>query len=91
MWEGVLYAPCAGFDSQSPYGEKMKTKWQKVYSFFGFWKYEQTDENWETRKVIYWCCFPWFKFYRKFDIFSYSLGKKYPKLKKKLMDLGEYP
>lgn len=48
---------------------KKKTLWQKIYSFFGFWSYiELTDEY--DYKVFYWCCLPWGKFFRKFDLFK---------------------
>lgn len=49
-----------------------RTLWQKIYSFFGFWKYNLITEK-GTYKVIYWCCFP-FKFYRKFDLFKYKVN-----------------
>lgn len=53
-----------------------KTVWQKIYSFFGFWKYYWYSNKGEM-KTIYWCCLPWFKYFRKFDLFSYC-GKPYP-------------
>lgn len=45
-----------------------KTLWQKIYSFFGFWHYYETTPSGRYR-VTYWCCFPWGKFFRKFDLF----------------------
>jgi hypothetical protein len=50
-----------------------KSIWQKVYSFFGFWTYTDVvsldkQGNYAEYKVIYWCCLPWFKFFRKFDL-----------------------
>lgn len=45
----------------------IKTLWQKFYSFFGFWHYNIINDKGEY-KVIYWCCFPWFKYFRKFDL-----------------------
>ena len=45
-----------------------KTVWQKIYSALGFWKYtEITDKG--TYNVIYWCCLPYGRFFRKFDLF----------------------
>lgn len=44
-----------------------KTFIQKLYSFFGFWKYYMYDSDGNKYKIWYWCCFP-FKFYRKFDL-----------------------
>ena len=52
----------------------MKTTWQKFYSFFGFYAYTIHSDRTTARKVIYWCCLP-FKFYRKFDVFSYDVSK----------------
>jgi hypothetical protein len=53
-----------------------KTLWQMIYSFLGFWTYiERNGENPnKARKVIYWCCFPFF-FIRKIDVFSYDVSK----------------
>lgn len=61
----------------------MKTTWQKVYSFFGFWTYTEWVEiphiegaycpSYDKKKTIYWCLFPWFKFYKKIDLFSWSI------------------
>ncbi len=82
----------------------MKTFWQKIYSFFGFWTYElnipkpgvvihfdwshfdnldyeQAKEyllyyesfKYYRYRVLYWCCFPWFKFYRKFDLMKWKI------------------
>lgn len=45
-----------------------KTVWQKIYSALGFWSYNEIT-NKGTYKVIYWCCFPYWKFFRKFDLF----------------------
>ena len=54
-----------------------KTLWQKVYSFFGFWTYtivtHMDDEVVEKRIVLYWCFLPLFKFYRKFDLFTWRV------------------
>ena len=44
-----------------------KTMWQKIYSFFGFWHYYETTSNVRYR-ITYWCCLPWVKFFRKFDL-----------------------
>lgn len=49
-----------------------KTLWQKIYSTLGFWKYTIiTDKG--TYKVIYWCCLPYGKFFRKFDLFRIKM------------------
>ena len=49
-----------------------KTCWQKFYSALGFWHYiEHTDKG--SYKVLYWCCLPYGKFYRKFDILRYKV------------------
>lgn len=45
-----------------------KTLWQKIYSFFGFWHYYETIPSGRYR-VTYWCCLPWGRFFRKFDLF----------------------
>ncbi len=60
-----------------------KTLWQEIYSFFGFWIYTEykylpskstdTCPSMEKRKVLYWCLFPWFRFYRKYDLFSWRV------------------
>lgn len=46
-----------------------KTLWQKIYSSLGFWTYTYII-NGKKYKVIYWCCLPYGKFFRKFDIFK---------------------
>lgn len=84
----------------------MKTIWQKIYSFFGFWTYtehqkkqniafdqeycwkleEEYDKDraleyiksyqekaYNSYRVLYWCCLPWFKFYRKFDLLRWKV------------------
>jgi hypothetical protein len=45
----------------------MKTLWQKIYSFLGFWYYKEIGYNKPSYIVVYWCCFP-FWFIRKFDL-----------------------
>lgn len=46
-----------------------KTIWQKIYSALGFWHYYiYNPVNSKKYKVIYWCCLPFGKFFRKFDI-----------------------
>lgn len=51
-----------------------KILWEKIYSALGFWKYiEHTDKG--KYMVIYWCCLPFGKFFRKFDLFRYRLSK----------------
>ena len=55
----------------------MKTTWQKIYSFFGFWTYRVTyrkNLDWTEYLTVYWCCFPW-KFYRKFDVFRIKIDE----------------
>ena len=47
---------------------KNKTLFEKVYSAFGFWKYREKTDN-GTYDVFYWCCLPYGKFFRKFDLF----------------------
>lgn len=46
-----------------------KTLWEKIYSAFGFWSY-YTMINGERYRVFYWCCLPYGKFIRKFDLFK---------------------
>ena len=46
-----------------------KSLWKKIYLFFGFREYIQHIGNNSAYRIIYWCCFPWWKFYRKFDLF----------------------
>lgn len=46
-----------------------KTLWQKIYSFFGFWSYYAINNNGKYR-IFYWCCLPYDKFFRKFDLFK---------------------
>jgi hypothetical protein len=54
----------------------MKTTWQRIYSFLGFWTYcsvQNLDADiMEERRVVYWLCFPWC-FIRKFDLFSWRI------------------
>ena len=45
-----------------------KSLFQKIYSALGFWKYREITDN-GTYDVFYWCCFPYGKFFRKFDLF----------------------
>lgn len=45
-----------------------KTVWQKIYSALGFWTYTEHLTS-GSYKVVYWCCFPYGKFFRKFDLF----------------------
>ena len=53
-----------------------KTLWQKIYSFFGFWFYYVYNNQTETRyKVLYWCCLPWGKYFRKIDLLKVKCGK----------------
>ena len=52
-----------------------KTLWQKIYSALGFWSYYKVliDEDGNTidkKKVFYWICLPYGKYFRKFDLFS---------------------
>jgi len=47
---------------------------QKVYSFFGFSSYIQCIDDDKAYKVVYWCCFPWGKFFRKFDLFTIDVS-----------------
>lgn len=53
---------------------KKKTLWEKIYSALGFWKYDHItyDDHYRPirRRIYYWCCFPYGKFYRKFNLFS---------------------
>lgn len=49
-----------------------KTKWEKIYSIFGFWKYYHYNNDGNKVITIYWCCFP-FWYLRKFDLFSYVI------------------
>lgn len=50
-----------------------KTLWQKIYSALGFWTYKIITSN-GTYKVVYWCCFPYWKFFRKFDLFKIKIS-----------------
>lgn len=52
-----------------------KTLWQNIYSALGFWSYNVITNN-RIYKVIYWCCFPYGKFFRKFDLFKIKVNKK---------------
>lgn len=45
-----------------------KTLPEKIYSALGFWKYREKTDN-GTYEVFYWCCLPYGKFFRKFDLF----------------------
>jgi hypothetical protein len=53
----------------------MKTIWQKVYSFLGFWTYLHHTNEHVCHLVIYWCCLPFGKFFRKFDIIKIDVSK----------------
>lgn len=68
----------------------MKTTWQKVYSFFGFWTYNETsfkDNVWKTYLITYWCCFPW-SFKRKINIFKWKIKEQTSKeLKDEILSL----
>lgn len=46
-----------------------KTLWQRIYSALGFWTYKKIT-NHGTYTVVYWCCLPYGKFFRKFDLFK---------------------
>lgn len=50
-----------------------KTVWQKIYSALGFWYYTEINHK-GSYKVIYWCCFPYGKFFRKFDLFRIKVN-----------------
>ena len=52
---------------------KKKTLWQKIYSALGFWSYYEYTVHGQYR-VFYWCCFPYGKFIRKFDLFRIKLS-----------------
>lgn len=53
-----------------------KTLWQEIYSFFGFWFYYTYDIKKKIKyKVLYWCCLPWWKYFRKFDLVKIRCGK----------------
>ncbi len=64
----------------------MKTTWQKIYSWFGFWTYTRAFQDGDTvteQRVVYWCMFP-FYYIRKFDLFhwntkTYSLKEEHEK------------
>lgn len=49
-----------------------KTLWQKIYSVLGFWYYDVITANGSYR-IIYWCCLPYGKFFRKFDLFKVKI------------------
>ena len=49
-----------------------KTFLQKIYSALGFWTYTEITEA-GTYKIIYWCCLPYGKFFRKFDLFKVKI------------------
>jgi predicted metal-binding transcription factor (methanogenesis marker protein 9) len=72
-----------------------KTFLQKIFSFFGFWSYKLHIGNDECYEVIYWCCLPWGKFYRKFDLFRIDISKtdslnaQKQYLRKRFEELGE--
>ena len=50
-----------------------KTLLEKIYSALGFWKYREKTDN-GTYDVFYWCCLPYGKFFRKFDLFRKRVG-----------------
>lgn len=50
-----------------------KTLWQKIYSALGFWSYYKITENGKYR-IFYWCCFPFGKFIRKFDLLKIKVS-----------------
>ena len=54
----------------------MKTTWQKIYSTLGFWSYYSYDEK-GRKRIFYWCCLPYGKFFRKFDLFSYHMKEDF--------------
>lgn len=60
------------YDLYTSITPSIKTKWQKIYSLLGFWKYFYYDKNGDKIKVIYWCCLPFGKYFRKFDLFSFK-------------------
>ena len=47
--------------------KRKKSWWQKIYSALGFWTYSVFDGK-NRYTVIYWCCFPYGKYFRKFDL-----------------------
>ena len=53
---------------------RKKTLLEKIYSALGFWKYGRItyDDRYRPtrRRTYYWCCLPYGKFYRKFDLLS---------------------
>jgi hypothetical protein len=54
-----------------------KTLWQQIYSFFGFWSFQLSERNEDgikTYRVWYWCCLPWGKYYRKYNLIKYQIG-----------------
>lgn len=66
-----------------------KTLWQKIYSFFGFWRYKESfaknGESTRYRMVFYWTMLPrflqksnkgFFRFHRKIDVFSVNITEK---------------
>lgn len=53
---------------------KVKTNWQKIYSFFGFWSYILYTENGKRYRAWYWNLFP-FWFIRKFDFLKIESNK----------------
>lgn len=52
-----------------------KTLWERFYSFFGFWTYIHHTSNAKAERIVYWCFLPWFRFYRKFDLFRWDVSK----------------
>lgn len=60
----------------------MKTLWQRIYGFFGFWSYTYFVRD-KVYQVFYWCYWPW-KFHRKYDIFRIDITKWEAKRRAKL-------
>lgn len=70
----------------------MKTLWQKIYSFFGFWTYTlnvqvpNQPHVYDKYIIVYWCCFPKpFPWFRKFDVYKkfikqYNLKEEYRRI-----------
>lgn len=54
-----------------------KTMFQRFYSFFGFWTYLHHEDDNVCHLVIYWCFFPWFKFFWKIDVLHINVSQKH--------------